>query len=69
MPVRAYVAVTDGEWYRFLAARSAVDEVNFWRPARFHLARHRFRNPDPRMASRLGCGRCRPQRRPAYWYR
>ena len=30
--VRAYVAVTDGEWYRFLAAQPAVDEVNFWRP-------------------------------------
>jgi putative restriction endonuclease len=30
--VRAYVGVTDGEWYRFLAARPALDEVNFWRP-------------------------------------
>jgi hypothetical protein len=30
--MRAYVAVTDGEWYRFLAARPALDEVDFWRP-------------------------------------
>lgn len=30
--MRAYVGVTDGEWYRFLAARPDVDEVNFWRP-------------------------------------
>jgi len=30
--VRAYVGVTDGDWYRFLAARPEVNEVNFWRP-------------------------------------
>jgi putative restriction endonuclease len=30
--VRAYVGVTDGDWYRFLAARPYLDEVNFWRP-------------------------------------
>jgi putative restriction endonuclease len=30
--VRAYVGVTDGNWYRHLA-RLGVDEVNFWRPA------------------------------------
>jgi putative restriction endonuclease len=30
--MRAYVGVTDDEWYRFLAARPDVDEVNFWRP-------------------------------------
>lgn len=29
--MRAYVGVTDGDWYRFLAS-SAADEVNFWRP-------------------------------------
>jgi putative restriction endonuclease len=29
--VRAYVGVTDGDWYRHLAA-SRADEVNFWRP-------------------------------------
>jgi putative restriction endonuclease len=31
--VRAYVGVTDGEWYRFLAARPALREVNFWQPS------------------------------------
>ena len=30
--MRAYVGVTDHEWYRFLAARPGLDEVNFWRP-------------------------------------
>lgn len=29
--MRAYVGVTDGDWYRYLAA-SGADEVNFWRP-------------------------------------
>ncbi|MEU8331055.1 HNH endonuclease [Micromonospora sp. NPDC048839] len=31
--VRAYVGVTDGDWFRFLAARPHLAEVNFWRPA------------------------------------
>lgn len=31
--MRAYVGVTDGEWYRFLAARPALREVNFWQPS------------------------------------
>jgi putative restriction endonuclease len=30
--VKAFVAVTDGDWYRFLAARPDLDEVNFWQP-------------------------------------
>jgi putative restriction endonuclease len=30
--VRGYVAVTDGDWHRFLAARPGLAEVNFWRP-------------------------------------
>jgi putative restriction endonuclease len=30
--VRAYTGVTDGGWYRFLAARPELTEVNFWRP-------------------------------------
>lgn len=30
--VKAYVGVTDGDWYRFLAARPELNEVNFWRP-------------------------------------
>ena len=31
--MRGYVGVTDEDWYRFLAARPEVTEVNFWRPA------------------------------------
>jgi putative restriction endonuclease len=31
--MKAYVGVTDGQWYRFLAARPALNEVNFWRPS------------------------------------
>lgn len=31
--VRAYVGVTDGQWYRFLADRPELNEVNFWRPS------------------------------------
>ena len=31
--VRSYVGVTDGEWYRYLAARPELREVNFWRPS------------------------------------
>ncbi len=31
--MRAYVGVTDREWYRFLRHRSDLDEVNFWQPS------------------------------------
>ncbi len=31
--VRGYVGVTDGEWYRYLAARPELVEVNFWQPS------------------------------------
>jgi len=34
--VRAYVGVTDGDWYRFLAERPYLREVNFWRPSSKH---------------------------------
>ncbi|HEX9032721.1 MAG TPA: HNH endonuclease [Streptosporangiaceae bacterium] len=30
--MRGYVGVTDTDWYRFLAARPDITEVNFWRP-------------------------------------
>lgn len=30
--MRAYVGVTDGDWYAHLAARGHLEEVNFWRP-------------------------------------
>ncbi|WP_422733297.1 HNH endonuclease [Micromonospora sp. WMMD558] len=31
--MRAYVGVTDERWYRFLAARPHLNEINFWRPS------------------------------------
>lgn len=31
--MRVYVGVTDGDWYRYLAARPELQEVNFWRPS------------------------------------
>jgi putative restriction endonuclease len=31
--VRGYVGVTDNDWYRFLASRPDLSEVNFWRPS------------------------------------
>jgi putative restriction endonuclease len=31
--MRAYVAVTDRDWYGFLLARPDLDEVNFWQPS------------------------------------
>lgn len=30
--MRAWVAVTDKDWYRFLRERPDLDEVNFWQP-------------------------------------
>ena len=38
--MRAYVGVTDGQWYHFLAARPHLSEVNFWQPSggrEFHV--------------------------------
>lgn len=34
--VRAWVGVTDDDWYRFLAARPTVREVDFWQPSGGH---------------------------------
>jgi putative restriction endonuclease len=31
--VRAFVGVTDQDWYQFLLARPHLSEVNFWRPS------------------------------------
>ncbi|MEV1001781.1 HNH endonuclease [Nonomuraea sp. NPDC050202] len=31
--METYVGVTDGDWYRFLAARPTLTEANFWRPS------------------------------------
>ena len=30
--LRAYVGITDYDWYRYLSARSDLEEVNFWKP-------------------------------------
>ena len=30
--MRAWVAVTDKDWYRFLSRRTDLDEINFWQP-------------------------------------
>ena len=31
--MRFFVGVTDYDWFRFLAARTGIDEVNFWQPS------------------------------------
>src|SRR5438445_7833425 len=31
--MRAWIANTDFEWYRFLSHRPDLDEANFWRPS------------------------------------
>lgn len=31
--MKAFVAVTDGEWFRYLTGLPDVDEVNFWQPS------------------------------------
>jgi putative restriction endonuclease len=31
--MRVYVGITDHDWYQFLSARPAIDEVNFWQPS------------------------------------
>ena len=31
--MRVFVAVTDKDWYQFLASRPNLDEVNFWQPS------------------------------------
>lgn len=30
--MKAFVAVTDNDWFKFLAAQQGIDEVNFWQP-------------------------------------
>lgn len=37
--MKAYVAVTDNDWFRFLRDRSPLDEVNFWQPGGSRLFR------------------------------
>ena len=40
--MRAFVGVTDRDWFRFLSSLNVVDEVNFWQPGP-----HGFRALDP----------------------
>ena len=37
--MKAYVAVTDNDWFRFLKQRPNLDEVNFWQPSGNRLFR------------------------------
>ena len=37
--MKAYVGITDGDWYHFLRARQDLDEVNFWQPGGTRLFR------------------------------
>ena len=30
--MKAYVGITDYDWYELLASRPGLDEVNFWQP-------------------------------------
>jgi putative restriction endonuclease len=39
MLARGYIALTDPDWYRFLADRPHLDEVNFWQPHAGHAFR------------------------------
>src|SRR5688500_8059173 len=32
-PVKAFVGITDSDWFSFLSARPNLDEVNFWQPS------------------------------------
>jgi putative restriction endonuclease len=36
--MKLFVAVTDNDWFQFLASRPALDEVNFWTPSGKRLA-------------------------------
>lgn len=38
--MRAYVAVTDQDWYEYLSTRPDLDEVNFWQPGGKRLFDH-----------------------------
>jgi len=37
--MEAYVAITDGNWFRYLSALPGIDEVNFWQPGGGHMFR------------------------------
>ncbi|HKZ21529.1 MAG TPA: hypothetical protein VJQ57_15665 [Acidimicrobiia bacterium] len=31
--MRAFIGVTDGDWYKLLSAMERLDEINFWQPS------------------------------------
>jgi hypothetical protein len=33
--LKAFVEVTDNDWFAFLAGLPEIDEVNFWQPSDF----------------------------------
>ena len=37
--MRLFIGITDGDWFRFLAERPELDEVNFWQPGGSRLFR------------------------------
>ena len=39
MRVKAYVGITDGDWYELLRGHPGLDEVNFWQPSGSRLFR------------------------------
>ena len=41
--MKAFVAVTDFDWFTFLSALPEIDEVNFWQPG----GSHRFQSLSP----------------------
>ena len=43
--VKAFVAVTDNDWFEFLASQQGLDEVNFWTPSGKPLAPFQIGEP------------------------
>lgn len=41
--MKAFVAVTDNDWFEFLGSQPELDEVNFWTPSGRPLASRRTR--------------------------
>jgi putative restriction endonuclease len=41
--MKAFVGVTDSDWFNFLSNQPGIDEVNFWQPGGRHL--FKFLNP------------------------
>lgn len=51
--MKAYVGVTDFDWYELLASGSGLDEVNFWQPG----GSRRFQAVEPEELPGRGSGR------------